>query len=201
VSFGTRFARLATDVVVRRPSLWPLFRRLTERTFDRIAPQWDTMRGPDSLAPFEAALEAIEAPVTDGLDLGTGTGSGAAIVVRRFPDARVVGVDLSEEMLERARVNVPGAEFRRADASSLPFPDESFDLVSHANMIPFFDEVARVVAPGGHALFAFSNGADTPIYVPLARLRPELERRGFTDFAEVDAGRGEALLARKEQAA
>jgi ubiquinone/menaquinone biosynthesis C-methylase UbiE len=197
VSFGTRFARLATDVVVRRPSLWPLFRRLTERTFDRIAPQWDTMRGPDSLAPFEAALEAIEAPVTDVLDLGTGTGSGAAIVVRRFPDARVVGVDLSEEMLERARVNVPGAEFRRADASSLPFPDESFDLVTHANMIPFFDEVARVLRPGGTALFAFSIGDQTPIYVTPERLRAELAERGFTDFADFKAGRGTALTARK----
>jgi ubiquinone/menaquinone biosynthesis C-methylase UbiE len=197
VSFGTRFARLATDVVVRRPTLWPLFRRLTERTFDRIAPQWDSMRGPDSLAPFEAALEAIEAPVPDVLDLGTGTGSGAAILVRRFPDARVVGVDLSEEMLERARVNVPGAEFRRADASSLPFPDESFDLVAHANMIPFFDEVARVLRPGGTALFAFSIGDQTPIYVTPERLRAELAERGFADFADFAAGRGTALTARK----
>jgi ubiquinone/menaquinone biosynthesis C-methylase UbiE len=197
VSFGTRFARLATDVVVRRPTLWPLFRRLTERTFDRVAPQWDSMRGPDSLAPFDAALEAIDAPVTDVLDLGTGTGSGAAIVVRRFPDARVVGVDLSEEMLERARVNVPGAEFRRADASSLPFPDESFDLVAHANMIPFFDEVARVLRPGGTALFAFSIGDQTPIYVTPERLRAELAERGFTDFADFAAGRGTALTARK----
>ena len=197
MSFGTRFARLATDVVVRRPTLWPLFRRLTERTFDRVAPQWDSMRGPDSLAPFEAALEAVDAPVTDVLDLGTGTGSGAAIVVRRFPDARVVGVDLSAEMLERARVNVPGAEFRRADASSLPFPDESFDLVAHANMIPFFDEVARVLRPGGTALFAFSIGDQTPIYVTPERLRAELSQRGFTDFADFTAGRGTALTARK----
>jgi ubiquinone/menaquinone biosynthesis C-methylase UbiE len=197
VSFGTRFARLATDVVIRRPTLWPLFRRLTERTFDRVAPQWDSMRGPDSLAPFEAALDAVDAPVTDVLDLGTGTGSGAAIVVRRFPDARVVGVDLSEEMLERARVNVPGAEFRRADASSLPFPDESFDLVAHANMIPFFDEAARVLRPGGTALFAFSIGDQTPIYVTPERLRAELAERGFTDFADFAAGRGTALTARK----
>ena len=197
MSFGTRFARLATDVVVRRPTLWPLFRRLTERTFDRIAPQWDSMRGPDSLAPFEAALDAVDGPVNDVLDLGTGTGSGAAIVVRRFPDARVVGVDLSDEMLERARANVPGAEFRRADASALPFPDGSFDLVAHANMIPFFDEVARVLRPGGTALFAFSIGDQTPIYVTPERLRAELAERGFTDFADFAAGRGTALTARK----
>jgi hypothetical protein len=64
-------------------------------------------------------------------------------------------------------------------------------------MIPFFDEIARVVAPGGYALFAFSSGAGTPIYVPAQRLRDELRRRGFSDFAEFRAGRGNSLLARK----
>jgi predicted methyltransferase len=64
-------------------------------------------------------------------------------------------------------------------------------------MIPFFDELARVLLPGGRALFAFSGGAGTPIYVPPERLRNELERRGFTEFAEFDAARGTALLARK----
>jgi len=87
--------------------------------------------------------------------------------------------------------------YERADAAALPFADGSFELASHANMIPFFDEVARVVAAGGHALFAFSSGAETPIYVSSARLREELARRGFTEFAEFDAGRGNALLARK----
>jgi len=54
-----------------------------------------------------------------------------------------------------------------------------------------------VVAPGGHALFAFSSGATTPIYVSPERLRRELARRGFTDFAEFGAARGTAFLARK----
>jgi hypothetical protein len=64
-------------------------------------------------------------------------------------------------------------------------------------MIPFFDEVARLLRPGGHALFAFSAGAQTPIYVPFERLRDELARRGFSEFAEFDAGQATALLARK----
>jgi len=105
-------------------------------------------------------------------------------------------------MLEQARRNTPDelrdrVRFERADASALPFGDGSFELAAHANMIPFFEEVARVVAPGGYALFAFSSGAATPIYVPSHRLRDKLARRGFTEFAEFSAGRGNALLARK----
>jgi hypothetical protein len=64
-------------------------------------------------------------------------------------------------------------------------------------MIPFFDELARVLAAGGQAVFAFSLGPETPIYVPPERLKQELARRGFTDFAEFAAGKGTALLARK----
>jgi len=63
-------------------------------------------------------------------------------------------------------------------------------------MIPFFDELARVVAPGGHVLFGFSAGPETPIWVPPERLREELGARGFTDFADFEAGGGTALLAR-----
>jgi SAM-dependent methyltransferase len=198
VTLGQRFARLITDAAVRWPRLWPVFRRAMEKQFDSIAPCWDTMRSPESFAPFRAALAAVHTAPDDVLDVGTGTAEGVLAVAERFPDARVVGVDLSERMLERAREKAPNARFQRADASALPFPAASFDLVTHANMIPFFDEVARVLRRGGHALFAFSVGAETPIYVPGDRLRAELTRRGFADFAEFAAGNGTALLARKQ---
>ena len=146
--------------------------------------------------------DALDAEPARILDVGTGTGAAALRLAQRFPNAQIVGVDLAERMLERARENTPSevrerVTFQRADASAMPFAGASFDLVTHANMIPFFDEVARVVAPGGHVLFAFSSGEETPIYVDPQRLRTELDQRGFTDFAEFDAGRGNALLARK----
>ena len=141
-------------------------------------------------------------PVVGAALVGAALGAGAVAIARRFPQATVVGVDLSAAMLEQARRGLPEdvrdrVEFQQADGSALPFPDGSFDLVAHANMIPFFDELTRVLAPGGHALFSFSGGPGTPIYVAPERLRAELERRGFTDFAELSAGRGNGLLARK----
>ena len=199
---GRRFARLATDAAVRYPPLWRVFRPLVRRQFDSLAPVWDSMRMEDTFAPYEAALAALDAEPARILDVGTGTGAAALRLAQRFPNAQIVGVDLAERMLERARENTPSevrerVTFQRADASAMPFAGASFDLVTHANMIPFFDEVARVVAPGGHVLFAFSSGEETPIYVDPQRLRTELDQRGFTDFAEFDAGRGNALLARK----
>ena len=55
---GQRFARLATNAVVRNPRLWRFFRPLVRKQFDAIAGSWDTMRDPTHLAPYEAALAA-----------------------------------------------------------------------------------------------------------------------------------------------
>ena len=201
---GRRFARLATDTVVRRPTLWRVFRRLMRAQFDRLAPSWDAMRDPDHLASFEAALAAMpdDASPSRALDVGTGTGEGAFAIARRFPAAEVVGVDLAAQMVEQARRKTPPklggrVTFEQADASALPFAAASFQLVTLANMIPFFDELARVLAPGGFALFSSSVGAETPIYVEPERLGTELGRRGFAQFSEFAAGKGTALLARK----
>jgi ubiquinone/menaquinone biosynthesis C-methylase UbiE len=194
---GQRFARLATDAVVRRPALWPVFRPLVRRQFDRLAPVWAEMRSPDASASFLAALDRVDMPVQRALDVGTGTGLGALEIAKRFPDAEIVGVDVSAAMLEKARKLAPGIEFVEGDASALPFGDGEFDLLTHLNMIPFLDETARVLRPGGWTVYAFSAGPQTPIYVAPDRMRRELERRGFTDFAEITAGRGNAVLARR----
>jgi ubiquinone/menaquinone biosynthesis C-methylase UbiE len=201
-ALGQKFARLSTNAVVRSPRVWRFFRPLVRKQFDAIAGNWDTMRDPTHLAPYEAALAAVDSASVRMLDLGTGTGQGAFALARRFPDAEVVGVDLADSMLAEARRKTPAelaerVRFENGDASALQFPDASFDLVAHANMIPFFDELSRVLVPGGQALFAFSLGPGTPIYVPPERLRRELARRGFTEFAEFAAGKGTALLARQ----
>ncbi|HVP74899.1 MAG TPA: class I SAM-dependent methyltransferase, partial [Gaiellaceae bacterium] len=87
--------------------------------------------------------------------------------------------------------------FEAGDASALRFADREFELVTLANMIPFFDELARVTRAGSAIVISFSRGAETPIYVPPERLRRELGRRGFAEFAAFSAGPATALLARR----
>lgn len=201
-ALGRKLSRIATNAAVRSPALWRPFRPLLRRQFDLLAPAWDAMRTPSSFLAYETALGAVDSPPKRALDLGTGTGEGAFAIARRFPGAEVVGVDVADRMLAEARRKIPPeleqrVRFDHADASALPFADGSFELVTLANMIPFFDELSRVLASGGHALFAFSAGAGTPIYVSSERLRTELEARGFTEFADFAPEQGTALLARK----
>jgi malonyl-CoA O-methyltransferase len=171
----------------------------TRGLFDQLAPSWETRIGPQHVAALELALEGLDPP-RRVLDLGTGTGVAAKAVAMRFPDAQVTGVDLSPGMIEQAKAGLPSglAErvvFEVGDASALAFGDGAFDLVTLANMIPFFDELARVTAPGGAVVLSFSRGEETPIYVPFDRLRRELGRRGFAEFADFSAGPATALRA------
>ena len=200
---GQRFARFVTNVVVRAPGLWRLFRRPLTANFDRIAPEWDANRVDETrLRPIVAAFEAIDVPPRAVLDLGTGTGRVARLAADRWPGAAITGVDVSSGMIAEARRLATSEEQRYevGDASRLPYPDGAFDLVALNNMIPFFDEVARVTAAGGHVAIAYGMGSSTPIWVPLDRVRGELERRGFTHVANFSAGPGVSLLARKADA-
>lgn len=88
-------------------------------------------------------------------DLGAGAGNVTRLLHERWPKARIVGVDASAEMLERARAEVPGVEWVRADLASWR-PDAPADVVfsnaalhwlgDHEHLFP---RLMRVVAPGG----------------------------------------------------
>jgi ubiquinone/menaquinone biosynthesis C-methylase UbiE len=201
-ALGKRFARLATRAVVARPALWRLFRAPLRVQFDALAPEWDDIVSQDALAPLAAALQQLERPPRRALDLGTGTGKAAQLVAGRFPEAEVVGVDLSPAMVEQAGRLLPAdlagrVRFEVRDASALPFEDAAFDLVVLLNMIPFFDEIARVTSSGGAVIIAHISGPQTPIWTPPETLRARLEPLGFEGFHELEAGSGTALLARK----
>jgi SAM-dependent methyltransferase len=197
---GRRFARLATNAVVARPWLWRVFRGPLRAQFERLAPTWDARRGPDSLISLGAALDRLERTPRRILDVGTGTGSAARVLARRFPEAEVMGVDLAPAMIEEARRRVPDElvgrlVFETADAAALPFAAGAFDLVVLLNMIPFADELARVTSEDGALVFAFSSGSATPIFVETETLRARLAPHGFAKIEELAAGGGTAVIA------
>ena len=96
------------------------------------------------------------------LDLATGPGEPAMSIARMVgPDGRVVGIDLSEQMIQLAtRIakerRIPGLTFLTMDAEKLDFPDDSFDLVTSrfgfqifANPETVAKEAYRVLRPKG----------------------------------------------------
>lgn len=139
--------------------------------FDSIAPAYDLM---NSLMTFglcrywrDRALRLCageNSVVRSVLDVATGTGDVAFALLRRFPEAQVCGVDLSQGMLDvaaRKARDLPADDaarlsFRKGDSLALGFPDNSFDLVTVAYGVRNFEhldrglaEMLRVLRPGG----------------------------------------------------
>ncbi len=111
------------------------------------------------------AAAAPGAPLPAGgplvLDVASGT-AGVAVQLASRTGARVVGVDLTEEMLRQGQANVAGAGLSSriglvaGQAEQLPFPDGSFDALTFTYLLRYVEdpqatltELARVVKPGG----------------------------------------------------
>jgi demethylmenaquinone methyltransferase / 2-methoxy-6-polyprenyl-1,4-benzoquinol methylase len=126
--------------------------------FDRIAPVYDVMNhvmtaGLDRRWRRLAASEVVW-PGDRVLDSCCGTGDLAVEDERR--GGRVVGLDFSEPMLERARKKSGAIEWVQGDALALPFEDASFDAATVgfgvrnlADLEGGLRELARVLRPGG----------------------------------------------------
>jgi ubiquinone/menaquinone biosynthesis C-methylase UbiE len=98
------------------------------------------------------------------LDLGTGPGLLPLRIARAFPELIIDAVDLSPDMIARARTNAASGgqtapvTFTVADVASLPFPDAAFDLVVSSISQHHWDDPAaglreldRVLRPGAQA--------------------------------------------------
>jgi trans-aconitate 2-methyltransferase len=121
--------------------------------------------------PFVELVGRIEAdsPATV-VDLGCGPGNLTALLVRRWPDAQVRGVDSSPEMIDRARADHPGIAFEIADLrdhlAAGPAPVDV--LVSNATLQWVPDHLALMpalvgaVRPGGWLAFQVPGNFDEP---------------------------------------
>jgi SAM-dependent methyltransferase len=121
-------------------------------SFAGVANPWELGR----LAPGERVL-----------DLGSGAGTDSLIAAQMVGElGRVTGVDMTPEMLEKARaaaaeMGATNVEFVEGEAEQLPFGDDSFDVVISNGVIDLipdkdavFAELHRVLAPGGRLQIA-----------------------------------------------
>lgn len=163
--------------------------------YGRWAPVHDLVFGPVFRQGRRAAVRAAEAVGGRILEVGVGTGLSLADYGK---GTRIVGVDISEPMLEKARKRVEAQGLARVealevmDAEHLSLPDGSFDVVVAQYVVTAIpnperalDEFARVVRPGGEIILTTRIGAETGLRGTLEKwLMPLTTRLGFrTEFS------------------
>lgn len=152
------------------------------KMFDRISPKYDRL---NHLLSFNidktwrkktAKAVAKDQPKTI-LDLATGTADLAIALAKYNPQAHIIGVDISEKMLEigKAKIAKQGLDnqidLRLGDAAALPFEERSFDAITVAfgvrnfeNLQQGLSEICRVLKPNGQVyILEFSMPERFPI--------------------------------------
>jgi phosphatidylethanolamine/phosphatidyl-N-methylethanolamine N-methyltransferase len=185
-----------------------LDRETITKAYARWAPVYDLVFGAVFERGRRASIAAAERIGGRILEVGVGTGISLPDYARQN---RLVGVDISEPMLRKARERVVEQRLDNVeglavmDAERLAFPDASFDVVVAQYVITTvpdpeatLDEFARVLRPGGEIVLVNHIGAETGLrrafeqwFAPVARRlgwRPEFPWARLARWAEAQHG-------------
>jgi SAM-dependent methyltransferase len=145
----------------------------TQTSYDRVADEY-VRRISDELKDKPLDRQLLDRFAKSVRNLGSvcDMGCGPGHVARYLHEhgVKVCGVDISTEMVKRARCLTPGVEFRQGDMMALDIPDETcagvvaFYSIIHiprTDVVRALRELRRVLQPGGLLLLSFHIGNDT----------------------------------------
>jgi SAM-dependent methyltransferase len=134
------------------------------------------------IAELERSLKRREPPRPRSiLDFGCGVGNSIVHLRRHFPDAKIVGVDVSARSLEIARARFGDlADFTHFNGATLPFPSHRFDVafsacvfhhISVAEHVPLLSEIRRTLREHG-TIAIFEHNPINPLTVRAVKTCP-----------------------------
>lgn len=177
------------------------YARIYDRIFGRVF--FQTSRG--------AAIRGLQLkPGERVLEVGVGTGLTLPLFPKQCP---VVGIDLAEPMLQKARERVrrlelAHVELRRMDAGAMEFEDDTFDVVIAAYVVTavpdygaLLREMIRVCRPGGRLVLLNHFLSDHRVVGAIERaISPLCEHIGFrTDLSVEQVLDGHAVLLKRHE--
>jgi ubiquinone/menaquinone biosynthesis C-methylase UbiE len=155
-----------------------------KEVFTQASEAYAGRKGSADRVSHENVLKLSRVKPTDRvLDVATGPGFVAMLLAEKAHE--VVGVDLTPAFVAKAQANsasrgLRNVRFREGDVEKLPFPDESFDIVTchkalhhFSNVAKALSEMQRVLKRGGRLVIGDTRSSDDP---ETARRHNELER-------------------------
>lgn len=173
------------------------YKKLSISEFTKAAKQYDSEHAgiyemcKDDYPPIleEIGKEKFETL----LDAGCGTAPMLSLLVKEYPDKMYVGLDLTPEMIARAKAkNLPNTELIVGDCENLPFEEGTFDIIINSqsfhhypNPQAFFNSVYKVLKPGGCLILRDNTGPKPMMWLmnhlmmPLANLAGHGDVKGY----------------------
>jgi demethylmenaquinone methyltransferase/2-methoxy-6-polyprenyl-1,4-benzoquinol methylase len=148
----------------RKDAFSPIWQETLDAVFADVAPYYDVASDVASLGLCSRWRRLFTRSVELGsgdrvLDVCAGTNGVGIALLKRQPDLNVFAIDRSAAMQEEGRRRAQARGFQIEsfinDVHSLPFPDDSFDVVTlqfasrHLRVVDVFSEIRRVLRPGG----------------------------------------------------
>ena len=164
------------------------YKKLSVREFTKAAQMYDSSNAgiyEMCKQDYPPILEELRKEQFETLlDAGCGTAPMLELLTEEYPDKRFVGLDLTPEMIAKAKAkNLPNTELVVGDCENLPFDAESFDVVINSQSLhhypnpqAFFKSVYRVLKPCGCLILRDNTGpkpimwAMNHIMIPLCNL-------------------------------
>ena len=150
-----------------------------QQTFNRIAENYDKLNSIMSLGTHQKWRQKATDKIIVGpdkiLDLCCGTADWTIMLAKRYPHAKVIGMDFSQAMLEIGQhkvgdSGVNNVTLESGNAMELPYENESFDLVTIGfglrnvpDAMQVLEEIRRVLRPGGQMICLEAFKVETPV--------------------------------------
>lgn len=190
---------------MNKPVISTMSDNAIKRAYARWAPVYDQTFGVIADAGRVAAVDVIN--TLDGKVLEVGVGTGISLPSYRR-DLKITGIDLSPEMLDKARERVSRQALghveaiEQMDAGAMTFADESFDVVVAMyvmTVVPdpaqVLDELARVCRPGGTVILVNHFSADGGVRAAVEKaMSPMASRLGWRPEFPISTVMGHAGL-------
>ncbi len=156
--------------------------------FNKIAPRYDFLNrflsgGIDRRWRKKAIDELRDTDPENILDVATGTGDMPLMMMKQLSPARIVGIDISDGMLELGKEKIKKAGLENSisletgDAESIRFPDDTFQAVTVAfgvrnfqNLEKGLGEMLRVLKPGGKLVILEFSKPSSGFFLPFYRI-------------------------------
>lgn len=150
-----------------------------QQTFNHIAENYDKLNSIMSLGTHQKWRQKATDKIIVGpdkiLDLCCGTADWTIMLAKRYPHAKVIGMDFSQAMLEIGQhkvgdSGVNNVTLETGNAMELPYENESFDLVTIGfglrnvpDAMQVLEEIRRVLRPGGQMICLEAFKVETPV--------------------------------------